>query len=67
LSADASKYTIHPLPFADIKAIRTVTSWVSWQHLVVTLQNGFTLPPLFFPDAGAAQFVAVLKEVGGGM
>jgi hypothetical protein len=58
------KYTIHPLPFADIKAIRVVTSWVSWQHLVVTLRNGFTLPPLFFPSASTTQFIATLKEVG---
>ena len=54
---------MHPLPLADVKALRKYVPAFGTHHVVVILASGLTLPPLFFGHGGVRAFFCALKEV----
>lgn len=63
MGADRTAYAVHPLPLADVKALRRYVPAFGTHHVVVILANGLTLPPLFFGQGGVRAFFSALKEV----
>lgn len=61
-SVDRTAYAVHPLPLADVKALRKYLPAFGSHHVVVILSNGLTLPPLFFGQGGVRAFFSALKE-----
>ena len=61
--ADRTLYALHPIPLSDVKAVRKhAPSWGT-QHVVLVLNNGLTLPPLYFAAGGVKSLFSALKEV----
>ena len=61
--ADRTLYALHPIPLSDVKAVRKhAPSWGT-QHVVLVLNNGLTLPPLYFAHGGIKALFSALKEV----
>ena len=61
--ADRTLYALHPIPLSDVKAVRKhAPSWGT-QHVVLVLNNGLTLPPLYFAHSGVKALFSALKEV----
>jgi len=61
--ADRTLYALHPIPLSDVKAVRKhAPSWGT-QHVVLVLNNGLTLPPLYFAAGGVRSLFSALKQV----
>ena len=56
-------YAVHPIALSEVKAIRKYTPSFGWQHIVIILQNGLTLPPFYFGNGGVKALFAALKQV----
>ena len=58
-------YAVHPIPLAEVAAVRKHAPSFGTQHIVLVLANGLTLPPLYFTSGGVRALFAALKEVRG--
>jgi Rab-binding domain (RBD) len=54
---------VHPIPLSEVQSIRKHTPSFGWQHIVVVLVNGLTLPPLYFSNGGVKALFSALKQV----
>ena len=61
--ADRTLYALHPIPLSDVKAVRKHAPAWGTQHVVLVLNNGLTLPPLYFAAGGVKSLFSALKEV----
>ena len=62
-NADRTMYAVHPIPLAEVAAVRKHAPSFGTQHIVLVLANGLTLPPLYFTAGGVRALFAALKEV----
>ena len=60
----AGQYAVHPVPLADLKAMRKQTPKLGNHHIVLVLKNGLTLPPFYFSGGGVRALFSSLKQVG---
>jgi hypothetical protein len=56
-------YAVHPIPLAEVQAVRKHAPSFGCQHIVLVLANGLTLPPLYFTHGGVRALFSALKEV----
>ena len=64
MAAERALYAVHPIPLSDIKALRKHTPTLGWHYLLVILNNGVTLPPLYFHKGGIRNLISIIKQVG---
>lgn len=62
LDKDRTMYAVHPIPLSEIKAITKHTPTLGWHYIVIVLNNGVTLPPLYFHNGGVRSLIGVLKQ-----
>ena len=61
--ADRTMYAVHPIPLAEVAAVRKHAPSFGTQHIVLVLANGLTLPPLYFTRRRRAR--ALCRAQGG--
>ncbi|CAD7699808.1 unnamed protein product [Ostreobium quekettii] len=59
---DRTMYAVHPIPLSDIKAITRQTPTIGYHAMIIVLNSGLTLPPLYFNNGGVRSLISALKE-----
>eukprot|EP00884_Botryococcus_braunii_P015793 jgi/Botrbrau1/2898/Bobra.0036s0039.2 len=59
---DRTMYAVHSIPLVDVKSIQKHAPSFGWQYIVVVLNTGVSIPPLFFTTGGVKAFFSVLKQ-----
>ncbi|CAD7701447.1 unnamed protein product [Ostreobium quekettii] len=55
-------YAVHPIPVSDIKAITRQTPTIGYHTMIIVLNSGLTLPPLYFYNGGVRSLISALRE-----
>lgn len=59
---DRTMYAVHPIPVSDIKAITRQTPTLGYHSMIIVLNSGLTLPPLYFNNGGVRSLISALRE-----
>lgn len=57
-------YAVHSIPVSEIMSFKKHAPSIGWQYIVVVLNTGVSIPPLYFTTGGVKAFFSVLKQVG---